>query len=136
MAAAAQYFEIEIVGSGELDDVYQCVDVDVLRLRLKHATAAAEGQSGDRGDAGSGDALPTSSGDGGDGGSGAEEGEFWSGLWWRGDCGGACRGLRSSMGMCQSRLVAIAASRALAAEAMLWVGFKKSLCRSNYRHPD
>jgi hypothetical protein len=31
--AAAQHFEIELVPSDELDEVYQCSDVDLLRLR-------------------------------------------------------------------------------------------------------
>jgi hypothetical protein len=32
-SAAAQHFEIELVPNDELDEVYQCSDVDVLRLR-------------------------------------------------------------------------------------------------------
>jgi hypothetical protein len=46
--AAAQHFSIELVPRDELDDVYQCSDVDVLRLRrlpVKDENGATEGSS-------------------------------------------------------------------------------------------
>jgi hypothetical protein len=37
--AAAQHFEIELVPGEELDEVYQCSDVDVLQLLRRPAAA-------------------------------------------------------------------------------------------------